>query len=70
MKEYQIIRNSCGGKPIYGVAKKEDIKNYYEIHFLPLVVSIHNKKDLIYIIENNEHYKELKENTDYRTAHI
>lgn len=70
MKEYQIIKNSVGNKPIYGVAKKEDIKSYYKNHFLPLALSITHKKDLIYIIENNEHYKNLRGNVDYRTVHL
>lgn len=70
MKQYQIIRNNVGGKPFYAVTKKADIKEYYKYHFLPLEVGISNKKDLIYIIENNEHYKHLKGNVDYRTIHI
>lgn len=66
MKKYQIVKNGR----MYAVATKEDIKEYYKTHFLPLVLSFSNKKDLIYIIENNENYKHLKNNTSYKTIFI
>lgn len=66
MKKYQIVKN---GK-MYAVATKQDIKEYCKTHFLPLALSYSNKKDMIYIIENNEHYKHLKNNTDYKTIII
>lgn len=71
MKKYQIIKTKQSKSAyMYAVATKEDIKNYYKTHFLPLALSFSNKKDLIYIIENNENYKHLKNNTSYKTIFI
>ena len=66
MKQYQIIRN----KDLYGVANKEDIKAYNKTHFLPIVLFMKRKNELIYVIENNKHYEKLKNNTDYKTINI
>lgn len=66
MRKYQIVKNGR----MYAVATKEDIKKYHETHFLPLVLSFSYKKGLINIIENNENYKHLKNNTDYKTIII
>lgn len=66
MKEYRIIKSQS----FYGVANKQQIKEYTHCHFLPLVLTMKRKKDLIYIIENNEHYNFLKNNTEYKTAYI
>lgn len=66
MNEYVIIKS----QHFYGVANKEQIKEYWHCHFLPLVLTMKRKKDLIYVIENNEHYKHLKNNTDYKTSYI
>lgn len=66
MKTYQIIKNGN----MFGVANKEDIQAYYKTHLLPVVIFMHRKNELIYVIENNEHYKKLKGNTDYKTMKI
>ena len=66
MKKYQIIKN----KDLYGVASKEDIKDYSKKHLLPIELFMKRKKELIFVIENNEHYKKLKNNTDYKTEYI
>ena len=66
MKQYQIIKN----QDLYGVANKEDIKAYNKSHLLPVVLFMKTKKDLIYIIENNAYYNDLKNNTNYKTIII
>lgn len=66
MKEYKIVKSIN----FYGVANKEQIKKYMHCHFLPLVLTMKKKKDLIYVIENNEHYKFLKNNTEYKTSYL
>lgn len=66
MKKYQIIKNDN----MFGVANKEDIKAYNKTHLLPVKLFMHRKKDLIYVIENNIYYNDLKGNTDYKTIEI
>lgn len=65
-KDYVIIKSQS----FYAVANKEQIKEYYHCHFLPIVLSTKRKNTLIYIIENNKHYEFLKNNTDYKTIYI
>lgn len=66
MKEYKIVKSIS----FYGVANTKQIKEYAHRHYLPLVLTMKRKKDLIYIIENNEHYKFLKNNIEYKTTYI
>lgn len=66
MKTYQIIKNGN----MFGVASKEDIQAYYKTHLLPVEIFMKRKNELIYVIENNEHYRKLKGNTDYKTMEI
>lgn len=64
--KYQIIKNGN----MFGVASKKDIQAYNKTHFLPVELFMHRKNELIYVIENNEHYRKLKGNTDYKTVEI
>ncbi len=66
MKKYQIIKN----KNIYAIANKEDIKAYYNTHFLPIEKITKHKKDLINLINNSNNFLKYKNNTDFKTIII
>ena len=70
MKEYQIIKHCNNQKSKYGVVTKKDLQEFTKTNFLPVVLFMKNKKDLIFVIENNKHFEKLKNNTTYKTIKI
>ena len=70
MKEYQIVKHYSNKKSMYGVVTKKDLQKFAKTNFLPVVLFMKKKKDLIFVIENNKHYEKLKNNTTYKTIEI
>ena len=66
MSKYQIIKN----KNYYSITTKEAIKEFYNVHLLPIDAIMHRKKDLINLINTSKNFAKYKNNTDFKTIVI
>lgn len=66
MKKYQIVKN----ENYYSITTKEALQEFYNVHFLPVDVTMCRKKDLINLINTSKNFAKYKNNTDFKTIII